>query len=261
MAEQWFCKPPVPGSSPGDGSERRRHAAEGEALQTESGLELEAVMEFARKLGDVLPLHILTQADKEELAAHMRIRHFKTDEVVYHRDDPAGDAHVVHSGLVKVLLTNAAGDEALVALHRRGEFFGELALFSDSPRDATVIAVIPTTTLQLSRDSCHHVLDRNSGTRDWMFHHLTETIERLEGRYESMMFLDVPGRLACYLLELKAIGGELPIRQDDLAAAIGSTRVTVNKLLADFERRGLVRVSRRKFEILDEKALEKEMHR
>ena len=218
-------------------------------------------MEFARRLGDVLPLDILTLPDKEELAAHMRIRKFKPDEVVYHRADPSGDAHVVHSGLVKVLLTSEGGDEALVALHRRGEFFGELALFSDSPRDATVVAVVATTTLQLSRESCHHVLDRNPATREWMFHHLTETIERLEGRYESMVFLDVPGRLACYLLELKATGGELPIRQDDLASAIGSTRVTVNKVLADFERRGLVKVSRRKFEILDTDALEKETRR
>ena len=76
-----------------------------------------------------------------------------------------------------------------------------------------------------------------------------------------MVFLDVPGRLATYLLELKAIGGDLPIRQEDLAAAIGSTRETVNKLLSDFELRGLVKVSRRKFEISDSAALEQEMRR
>ena len=40
-----------------------------------------------------------------------------------------------------------------------------------------------------------------------MFHDLTETIEQLETRQESMVFLDVPERPACYLLELKAIGG------------------------------------------------------
>ena len=105
------------------------------------------------------------------------------------------------------------------------------------------------------------VLDRNPKAREWMFHHLSETIEHLQNRYETIVFLDVPGRLACYLLELKAISLDLPIRQDDLASAIGSTRETVNKLLADFERRGIVRVSRRKFEILDADALEVEMRR
>lgn len=229
-------------------------------MLTQMAPDLRAMMDFAGRLRDVLPLDILTQDDKEELARRMRVRHFKADEVIYHQGDPAADAHVVYTGLVKVLLVNAGGDEALVALHRRGEFFGELALFNESPRDATVVAVIETTTLQLGRDSCTHVLERNQAARDWMFHHLSEMVEELQGRYEKMVFLDVPGRLACYLLELKAIGGDLPIRQDDLAAAIGSTRVTVNKLLADFDRRGLVRVSRRRFEILEPTALEHEIY-
>ena len=33
-----------------------------------------------------------------------------------------------------------------------------------------------------------------------------------------------------------AIGGELPIRQDDLASAIGSTRETVSLAIASFRR-------------------------
>ena len=231
------------------------------AVQTQAQPDLKAIMEYAGKLRDVLPIHILEQTDKEDLARQMHVRHFKADEVIYHQGDPAGDAQVVYQGLVKVMLVNAEGDEVLVTLLRRGEFFGEVALFNDSERDETIVAVMHTTTLQLSRESCHRVLDRNEKTRDWMFHHLTESIERLQKRFQSMVFLDVPGRLACYLLELKAVGGDLPIRQDDLAAAIASTRVTVNKILADFERRGLVRVSRRKFEILDSDGLEKEMYR
>ena len=230
-------------------------------MPTQTEIDLKATMEFAGKLRDVLPLDILSQGDKEDFARSMRVRKFKADEVIYHVSDPAKDAHVVYSGLVKVLLTNESGGEALVALHRRGDFFGELALFTDTPRDATVVAIIPTTTLQLSETACRTVLDRNPKAREWMFHHLTETIEHLQTRYETIVFLDVPGRLACYLLELKAISQDLPIRQDDLASAIGSTRETVNKLLSDFERRGLVRVSRRKFEILDAGALELEMRR
>jgi CRP-like cAMP-binding protein len=230
------------------------------AVPAHTALDLEAIMEYADKLRDVLPVDILTREDKEELARRMHIRHFRADEVIYHRGDPAADTHCVYTGLVKVLLINAEGEEALLLLLRRGDFFGELALFRDAPREATVVAVIPTTTLQLSRQSCLDILARNPKAQEWTFHHMTETIQQLENRYESMVFLDVPGRLACYLLELKAISGALPIRQDDLASAIGSTRVTVNKLLSDFEKRGIVKVSRRKFEILDADALQKEMH-
>ena len=224
-------------------------------------LDLIAVMEMSGTLRDVLPLEILPQEDREDLARQIRVRKFKADEVVYHRGDPAEHAYVVFAGLVKVMLLNDDGHEALVGLHARGEFFGELALFSDAPREATVIAVLPTTVLQLSRESSWRVLDRNPKARDWMFRHLAANIQKLEDKYESVVFLDVPGRLAKYVLEIDRDGQQLPITQDDIAAAIGSTRVTVNKDLADLERRGLIKVERRKVRVLDRPGLEREAHR
>src|SRR5436309_13721247 len=84
------------------------------AVQAQAQPDLKAIMEYAGKLRDVLPLHILEQSDKEDLAWQMHVRHFKADEVIYHQGDPAGDAHVVYQGLVKVMLVNAEGNEALV---------------------------------------------------------------------------------------------------------------------------------------------------
>lgn len=217
-------------------------------------------MELAGTLRDVLPLHILAQADKEELARSMRLRHFDANEVIYHAGDPSGDACVVFSGLVKVMLEDAEGREALVALHGRGEFFGELGLFTEDQREATAIAVMDTSVFQLSRASCTAVIERNAEARDWMFKHLARIIQQQSERYGDMVFLDVPGRVAKYLLELGHIGGDLPITQEDLASAVGSTRATVNKLLADFERRGMLRVDRRRFEIVDQGALEAVIH-
>ena|SRR5438132_1162336 len=218
------------------------------------------LMDLAHTLSDVLPLHILPPADKEELARSMRLRLFDADEVIFHAGDPAGDACVVFTGLVKVMLEDIDGREALVALHGRGEFFGELGLFSDEPRDATAIAVMSTQVFQLSRASCTTVIERNAEARDWMFQHLARIIQQQSERYGDMVFLDVSGRVAKYLLELGHIGGQLPITQEDLASAVGSTRATVNKLLADFERRGMLRVDRRRFEIVDQRALEAVVH-
>jgi CRP-like cAMP-binding protein len=224
-------------------------------------LDLNAIMEMAGTLSDVLPLEILPETDREELARQMRVRNFRSGEVIYHRGDPGDQANVVFSGLVKVMLLNDDGHEALVALHGRGEFFGELALFTEAPRDASVIAILPTTVLQITREAMWRVLDRNPKAREWMFRHLGRTIQRLGDKYESIVFLDVPARLAKYLLELDASAAELPITQDDIAAAIGSTRVTVNKLLGDLERRGAVAVDRRKIAVRDRAALERELQR
>lgn len=229
-----------------------------EGLGTQVPLEFDAVMTMAGTLGDVLPLSILPETDRQELAREMRVRSFSAGEVIYHRGDAALHANVVYSGMVKVMLLNHDGHEALVALHGRGEFFGELALFRDAPRESTVMAAMPTTVLQLQRQACWRVMDRNPRSREWMFRHLSQTIDRLEDKYEGMVFLDVPGRLAKYLLELDALPADVPITQDDIAAGIGSTRFTVNKLLGDLERRSLIAVDRRRIVVRDHAALQRE---
>jgi CRP/FNR family cyclic AMP-dependent transcriptional regulator len=221
---------------------------------------IEELRKLAATLGDVLPIEILSESDRDELARAMRLRTYEADEVIYHAGDPPGDASVVFSGLVKIMLSDDSGKEALLALHGRGEFFGELALFHEEPREETAVAVMPTSAFQLSRASCTHVIERNPEARDWMFRHLADIIQRQSDRYGDIVFLDVPARVAKYLLELGHIGGDLPLTQDDLAAAVGSTRATVNKLLHDFERRGFVRVDRRHFEIVDPPALEAVVH-
>src|SRR2546428_6675129 len=124
-------------------------------------MDLQAVRELAVQLGDVLPLEILSQEDRDALTAHMRVRKFREDETVYHESDVTGDIFVVFDGLVKVLLQDENGREALVALLGRGEFFGELALFDDTRRDTTVGSGVPTTALQMPPADCFALLPRH----------------------------------------------------------------------------------------------------
>ncbi|TME92278.1 MAG: Crp/Fnr family transcriptional regulator [Chloroflexi bacterium] len=121
------------------------------------------------------------------------------------------------------------------------------------------MAIIPTTALQIERDGALRVLRRNPEASRFMFERLSRTIRTLEVKAEDLAFLDVTSRLAKYLLEIAKTGLPLPLTQDDLAAAIGSTRMTVNKLLADFEKRGLIDVERRNVRVIDEALLLREV--
>ncbi len=213
---------------------------------------------MANELRDVLPLHALNEADGRELVSHMHVRRFGERAVVYERGDPAGDTFVVHRGLVKSLLHSKTGKDLVVALYGRGEFFGTLTLFRSGPRESTVVAALPTTVLQVARDDALRVLRRNSSAMDFMFERLAGMIDQLSGRLEGFVFLDVPSRLAKYLLELGRLDG-VAFTQDEVAAAIGSSRETVNRTLADFEKRGLIKVERRHVHILDEDRLRREI--
>jgi CRP-like cAMP-binding protein len=102
---------------------------------------------------------------------------------------------------------------------------------------------------------------------------LARTIRRLSDRVEHLTFLDVPSRVAKYLLDLAqaakqpvaagALGTdgvlELSLTQDELAAFVGASRVSVNRVLGDLERREIVSVKRRRIAILDAERLAKEV--
>jgi len=70
----------------------------------------------------------------------------------------------------------------------------------------------------------------------------------------ELHFLDLTGRLAARLARLADEHGErmpngeirldAPLTQSDLAAMIGATRQSVNKLLGEFEADGLLRMER-----------------
>jgi CRP-like cAMP-binding protein len=204
----------------------------------------------------------LGPSDRLTLAGRMRPRHFARDEVIFHRDDEAGQVYLIIAGTVKVSVPDEAGREVVVALERGGDVFGELALFDDARRSATVTAVTETSALSLGRADFIAVLERNPDAMRNMLGLLAKTVRRSTGHVEDLVFLDVPGRVAKCLIDIADASGSdtVELTQEDLAAFVGAARVSVNRVLADFEHRSAITIGRRHIEIVDREALRREIH-
>ncbi len=96
-------------------------------------------------------------------------------------------------------------------------------------------------------------IDTDPDIRNALLAGLAAELRRLTGHVEELHFLDLPGRLARRLVRMAeelepGVTGEAvmkwPYTQSELAAMIGGTRQTVNRLLADFIDQGLVRFER-----------------
>jgi CRP-like cAMP-binding protein len=214
----------------------------------------------------------LDPAGLADLARGMRVRRFRRGETVFHVGDPGDALFIVMAGSIKITLPADTGDEAILATLRSGDFFGELALLDGAPRSATAVAIEPTETYVLSRDGFRELIASQAQMREALLATLAAEVRRLTNHVEELHFLDITGRLASRLVRLSAEGGAShlsdgavrlagPLTQGDLAAMIGCTRQSVNKLLGLFSDDGLIRLERDRIVVLDLDGLKRAAHR
>src|SRR5256884_8700161 len=205
----------------------------------------------------------LPEAELAELGERVRTKSFRRGETIFRKDDPGTHLYMVLDGAVKIALPGEFGQEALVAIMRPGEFFGELALFDRSPRSASATALEETRAALLAGDDFLAFLESHPASVRVVLEALARTIRRLSDRVEDLIFLGVPSLAAKYLLDLARSqggdGNELPLTQDELAAFIGASRVLVNRVLGDLERREIIGIRRRRIAIRDPEKLAKEI--
>jgi CRP-like cAMP-binding protein len=214
----------------------------------------------------------LDAAGLADLARGMRVRRFRSGETVFHVGDPGDALFIVMAGSIKITLPADTGDEAILATLRSGDFFGELALLDGAPRSATAVAIEPTETYVLSRDGFRELIASQSQMREALLATLAAEVRRLTNHVEELHFLDITGRLASRLVRLAAEGGSTrlpdgairlagPLTQGDLAAMIGCTRQSVNKLLGMFSDDGFIRLERDRIVVVNLDGLKRAAHR
>jgi CRP/FNR family transcriptional regulator, cyclic AMP receptor protein len=210
--------------------------------------------------------HGLPPAVIEDLAARARRRRFAAGEVIFHEGDPGRSLCVLDSGRIKITAASEQGQEALLAVVGPGEFFGELALFDDSPRSADAVAIESTQTLNLTREDFLKVLDQYPAVARHLLAVLARTIRRLTAELSDIVFLDVDSRIAKRLLDLAESHGQdtaegrliaLALSQAEIGQMVGATRESVNQCLRRFQSAGLIKVARQKIVVLKPDALQR----
>lgn len=87
---------------------------------------------------------VFNDLSKKELKAIERILHrrtYKKEEVLFNEGDPGMGMYIIEKGRINITMGN---ENKLVATLSNGEFFGEIALLSETPRTATATASVPT---------------------------------------------------------------------------------------------------------------------
>jgi len=195
------------------------------------------------------------------LAAESRHCWFRAGEVVFYQGEPGSTCHIIMRGRVRVFVVGADGRELAVRILGPGEIVGEMALFEDLPRSASVEALEETQTLALHRDVLIYCLRNSPALALSLLRDLSARLRYATEEAEGLASLTVTERLMRRLRQLAEWSGMPvpggvrivpPMTQQELAALIGTSRESVNRALVRLRRQGKVRLEGGWIVLLDE---------
>jgi CRP/FNR family cyclic AMP-dependent transcriptional regulator len=186
----------------------------------------------------------LDDDEVHDLITIAKKRTFRSGEVIFHRDDPGQMLYIIKEGKVKICLISPDGQEISLVVFGKGEYFGEFALLDGLPRSADAIAVEKVECYTLLRSDFHSVIMKNPKIAIQVMEVLCERLRKTDQQVEDLIVLDVYGRVAKKLLELAQTHGlkqedgsiliNMRLTQQDLAAMVGASRESVNKVLGHY---------------------------
>ena len=201
----------------------------------------------------------LPRPELSRLAAIMRPRTFRKDEIIFHKGDPGQVMYFIKEGEVRIYMDTGEEQQVSVAILSSGDFFGELALLDDKPRSSSAVAMERTETLTMHRDDFTSQLRAHPQIAIEILAVLSTRLRQADELIENLTFLDVYGRVAKKLLDLAQEYGletergreiRLSLTQRDLASLVGATRESVNRVLSLYRERGLIIVDRSRITVV-----------
>ncbi|MFA9271723.1 Crp/Fnr family transcriptional regulator [Svornostia abyssi] len=206
------------------------------------------------------------EEDVQRVLDMARRRTFRKGEIVFHEGDPGDTLHLVRSGRFAVKVSTQYADEAILAVLRAGDIFGELALLSPgAPRSATVVALEAGETMSVHQLDFGRLRREQPGVGDVLISVLSAQVRRLSRHLLEALYTPADTRVRRRVLELVDIytGDDpslpvtIPLTQDDLADLAGTSRATVNRVLREDEARGIVELGRGRTLVIDREGLTK----
>ena len=175
--------------------------------------------------------------------------------LIYLQNTQATCFYYLKSGKVKSFIQSEDGGERVLNLYTAGSLFGEASFFDELPRVSSAVAVVPCEIVPIDRELVTQEFARNPELALAMMQYLARTVRLLSGQVDQMAFRPARWRVANYLLTLSPAGGPVSCTQDDIAAAVSASRVTVSRVLADFARTGWVELGYRTINLLEPEQL------
>jgi CRP-like cAMP-binding protein len=208
----------------------------------------------------------LSEEDLAQVAEVSVPRQFGAGAVVFREGDESNTCYVVRTGQARAVREHPDGRSITLANFGPGDIFGELAMFDNESRSATVETLEETEVIAILGGDMRRLLGEHPDIAVKLLASLGRRLRETNERLSRQSFQTVQSRVAFVLAQLVAAaraegateGGVLVTStQADLAQLAGSSRESASRFLAGLERAGIITQGRGKLIVHEPGALER----
>lgn len=167
-------------------------------------------------------------------------KRFTKNQVVLFEEETSNYMYFVYSGKVRVVQLNEEGREQILTIHKKNDYFGEMALLDNKTAPATVIAIEDSVVGLLARDDFERLLANNEKIRQHIITMLCTRLREAWMMVRIMSFDNAEKRIIGVLDRLKDLYGvqdqrgviiNLKLTHNQIANYASVSRETVTRTL------------------------------
>jgi CRP/FNR family transcriptional regulator, cyclic AMP receptor protein len=207
----------------------------------------------------------LSEDDLTAVAAVSVARHYRAGEVVFREGDGGDSCYIVRSGLARAVRHHSDGRSITLSHFGAGDIFGELAMFDEEPRSATVDVIEEAEIVAIPGRDMQRLMREYPEIAVKLTAALAQRLRATNERLARQSFQTVQSRVAAVLAQMVAAAREsnegesdvvISLTQADLAKLAGSSRESASRFLATLERSGVITQGRGRLTVHDPGALQ-----
>ena len=192
-----------------------------------------------------------------------QIQNYQKTDLIYMQEDDADLIYLIIKGKVRVYVMNSNGKEVTVDILKSGEIFGESALIPHSKRPTTVEALQDVQLIACYPKKLYPYCQQSQELMISIMQSMSKTCDYLTAMMKRSYTYNRYEKVAAFLLDQIQYDQqqEISYTHEEMASLLGLSRVTVTKVLNEFEKEKMILLQYKTIVIKDKNKLYSLLHK
>ncbi|MDA8104276.1 MAG: Crp/Fnr family transcriptional regulator [Nitrospiraceae bacterium] len=217
-------------------------------------------------LRNILLFSSLTNDELRQIGDKIAVKRFRKNDVIMYAEDTNEFMYVILAGKVKVIQTTEDGKEMILAIHREGDFFGEVSLIDNKTTPAMVLALEDSIIALVSKLDFSSLLYSQGKVLDVLLKILCSRLRESWSKIQMLTFTNASQKIKMLFLLLSEEHGiktgegvilDIKLTHQDIANMIGISRETVTRIIDKWHKDGEIKMVGNKVRLLSHNFLQR----